>query len=507
MTLKVISPLRSTGGAVGGNDATSDAVLMTTSPVIQEASKHLDVVARRDSTALYGITCSADSTDTFINCNATSRTPAVAAGALSALAGTFIHVNQRQQSAQFAPSLSGLFRQEQALRNEIASLRQRLAVGLSQPNPSISQQYQITALQSQISQDQGSLSQLAVQESTIQQQVIDAQSNIHIVNPASASVAAINLHPARNAILGLIIGLGVAAALIVLLEYLDDTFRSSDDVIAVVGGPVLGAVRRFEGRPERAELIAVRAPRSAIAEAYRVACTNIHFAGHEQPMKLMLVTSARDGEGKTTTSMNLAATIALSGRRVLLVDIDLRRAGLTRAFGTKLGNGLSNFLIEGQPLPPVIHDTEIANLKIVPSGPFPPNPAELLGSVRMRQWIRQMTAAYDLVILDAPPILSLADTRMLAPLADSVILVIDPSVSTRRLVHQARLALDAVGATVLGVVINNGTLQADQQHHYNYYSGDDLSMPATQNGYADVPRPDEESLHLGTSSGAPTAAK
>jgi polysaccharide biosynthesis transport protein len=480
-TLEVSSPYAGSSYSSGANDANSDAVLMTTGPVFQEAVKHLDAAARRDPSALGSIRCSADANNVFITCSASSHDPAAAAGALNTLTRTFIAVNQAQQNAQYRPSLTGLQTQEKQVRAEIAGLRQRLTTALSVPNPSTVQQYRVTALQSQISQDQGSLSQLTVQESSIRQQILSAGTSIRIVNPAAPSSVAINLHPARNAFLGLIIGLGIAAALIVLLEYLDDTFRSSEDVTAILGTNVVGAVRRFENELEGSPIVAAKAPRSAIAEAYRVSRTNIDFASLEHPLHLLLITSSRDGEGKTTTSSNLAATYALSGKRVLLVDVDLRRAGLTRRFGLKAQSGLSTDLMES-PMGISAHDTEIPNLKIVPSGPFPPNPAELLGSPQMKEWLDRAQSEYDLIVLDAPPILSLSDTRMLGPMADAVLLIVDPSLSTRRLVRQARLALDAVGARVLGVIVNKGTFHSDQHYYYNYYTYYDTYSRLEQNG-------------------------
>jgi succinoglycan biosynthesis transport protein ExoP len=480
-TLEVSSPYAGSSYSSGANDANSDAVLMTTGPVFDQALKHLDAAARRDPSALGSIRCTADTNNVFITCSAASRDPAAAAGALNTLTRTFIEVNQAQQNAQYRPSLTGLQTQEKQVRAEIAGLRQRLTTALSVANPSTVQQYRVTALQSQISQDQGSLSQLTVQESSIRQQILSAGTSIRIVNPAAPSSVAINLHPARNAFLGLIIGLGIAAALIVLLEYLDDTFRSSEDVTAILGTNVVGAVRRFENELEGGPIVAAKSPRSAIAEAYRVSRTNIDFASLEHPLHILLITSSRDGEGKTTTSSNLAATYALSGKRVLLVDVDLRRAGLTRRFGLKAQSGLSTDLMES-PTGISAHDTEIPKLKIVPSGPFPPNPAELLGSPQMKEWLDHAQSEYDLVILDAPPILSLSDTRMLGPMADAVLLIVDPSLSTRRLVRQARLALDAVGARVLGVIVNKGTFHSDQHYYYNYYTYYDTYSRLEQNG-------------------------
>jgi non-specific protein-tyrosine kinase len=263
-----------------------------------------------------------------------------------------------------------------------------------------------------------------------------------------------------------VIGLAVAGALIVLLEYLDDHFHSADEIAEFTGLPLLGAVRKFEGEQDEMGTVAARMPRTAIAEAYRVARANIQFADKGGDLKVILVTSARDGEGKTTTANNLATTFALAGQRVLLVDADLRRPGLTRIMNLKDSDGVSSILVD--PEADVISSTDIVGLSVVPSGAIPPNPAELLGSSGMRRWIERSLENFDLIILDTPPVLSVADTRILATVADGVLLVIDPGQTTRRMVRQARLAIENVGGRVLGIMLNRDVMRGEG-YYYNYY--------------------------------------
>lgn len=466
MELEVASPNAGFGSS-SGNDANSAATLMTTGRVVSVAAKKLDALGRRDPSALSAASCSADANNLFVFCSTTSHDYRAAASALNTLGQTFLKVNGTAQRAQYEPNLRLLHQQEQQLKSDISNLRGQLTGLQSSTNPSTGNEYQITALQSQISQDNQSLTQLIGQESTLQQQIIAQSSAARIVSPAVPVRSPIGPHPARNALLGLIVGLGIAASLIVLLEYLDDTFRSSDEVAAVMGVNILGAVRRFRGPAEERGLLPYRDPRSAIAEAYRVARTNLEFASLDRDLRQVLITSAHEGEGKTTTSANLAATIALSGKRVLLVDVDLHRGGLTRLFDLRNQPGLSTAIVGHHDVS--ARETEVPNLWIVPSGPLPPNPAELLGSARMRDWLRQAVERYDMVILDAPPVLSVADTRVLAARVDGVVLIVDPSTSSRRLVRQMCAALNAVGARTLGTILNKGVFQADQQYYYQHY--------------------------------------
>lgn len=466
ITLQVSNP----GGARPPNDASTYAVLMTTSPVENLASQTLHSTNGADRVAVLsaigGAACSSDANDVFITCRTESTNARAIAPALDHLAATFISYEQRQQNNQYGSSLASLRQQEKQLKTEISALQQRLAGVQSGQNPSLTDQYRATAIQSQITEDQTSLSQLAVQESTVRQALSTSVASMQVVNPAPRAPAPIPRASSHGTELGAIVGFAIGIALIVLLEYLDDTFRSVDEVGEVTGLGILGAVRPYEQAKENA-FAAWRKLHSGVAEAYRVIRTNIQFTTIDNPPKVITVTSARDGEGKSTTSVNLSIAMALSNQRVLLVDADMRRHGLSSRFGWQGKPGLSNALIDpevevGAPV------DEIPNLTVVPAGPIPPNPAELLGSYRMTDWLAKQRAAYDIVLLDTPPVLSVADSRILAANSDGVLLLVDPTISSRRLVKQARLALDAVGTRILGTIVNKASFYS-QDSYYKYY--------------------------------------
>lgn len=474
-TLQVTPGSGSTSGR-SGNDANTDSVLMTTQPVIDIAYKLLGTKANRYSGALYAASCNADANDQFITCSTTSPDYRAAAAALNALAQAFVKYNSTAQGSHYVPVLSGLQQQENQISSEVSALENTLHALQRQVSnvpagqkPNLSIQYQITATQSQLTQDHASLSTLKVQESNVRDQQIQAQGDVHQVDPAIASKHEIGPHPARNAILGLILGFGVAAALIVLLEYLDDSFRSVDEIARVTGVNIIGSVARLQGQSQDMRLMVVKKPRSAFAEAYRVARTNLQFASLDRPAGTILVTSTRDQEGKTTTASNLAAAIAIAGRRVLLVDADLHRAGLTKSFELTGKPGLTTSLFD-TPIESVALPTEVVNLHIVPTGPLPPNPAELLGSQRMKHWLEAAKQQYDIVVMDGPPVEPVADGRVLATLADASILVVAPSLSTRRALRHTKTALDSIGARVLGVIVNKGTFRGDSYYYYGGYS-------------------------------------
>jgi capsular exopolysaccharide synthesis family protein len=266
------------------------------------------------------------------------------------------------------------------------------------------------------------------------------------------------------------VGILFAIGLVVLFEYLDDTFRSIDEVGEVTKLSVLGAVQPYKqagGSPFHAwqEL------HSGVAEAYRVIRTNIQFTSIDKSPGVITITSARDGEGKSTTAVNLAIAMALSQQRVLLVDADLRRQGLTSRFGYQQVSGLSDALINPG-IDVGVTVEEVPNLTVVPAGPIPPNPAELLGSDRMTEWLEKQRNMYDVVILDSPPVLSVADGRILSAVSDAVVMLADPTISSRRLVKQARFALATVGTPIIGVVINKARFYS-QESYYTYFYYDD----------------------------------
>lgn len=217
-----------------------------------------------------------------------------------------------------------------------------------------------------------------------------------------------------------------------------------------------------------ASLIAETDPRSAASEAYRTLRTNIQFAGLDQPCRCIVVTSATAGEGKTTSVANFGVVAAQSGSRVCLVDSDLRRPSLHRVFGLDSARGLTTALVEGSSLADVARPTRVANLWLVASGPLPPNPAELVGSKRMRELLEGATATFDLVVCDSPPVIAVADGVALAAQCDGVILAVRVGTVSHEVIRRAAEQIEAVKGKILGVLLNDVDLQRDG-YHYTYY--------------------------------------
>ena len=209
------------------------------------------------------------------------------------------------------------------------------------------------------------------------------------------------------------------------------------------------------GRREIYQLAALLYPRSSIAEGYRTLRTNIEFASIDAPIRTLLVASARSGEGKTVTATNLAVVFAQAGRKVLLVDADLRQPGVHLLFDLPNAHGLTTLLrSDDVSVDALAQATEQDNLRVLTTGPLPPNPAELLGSQRMRAVFERLKAGSDVVVFDSPPLQAVADAAILGSLADGTLLVVDAGRSRRRAVRLGRAALARAGANVVGAVLN-----------------------------------------------------
>jgi protein-tyrosine kinase len=218
----------------------------------------------------------------------------------------------------------------------------------------------------------------------------------------------------------------------------------------------------------RVRLVAETDPRSAASEAYRTLRTNIQFAGLDRPCRSILITSATAGEGKTTTAANLGIVIAQAGSPVCLVDSDLRRPNLHRLFGLDNTRGLTTALLEDLPFAQIAQPTRVANLSILTSGPLPPNPAELVGSKRMRELLEGASSSFDLVLCDSPPILAVSDPVALAAQCDGVILAVRVGTVAQDMVRRAAEQIAAVKGKILGVLLNHVNLTR-HGYHYGYY--------------------------------------
>ncbi|HEX3287768.1 MAG TPA: polysaccharide biosynthesis tyrosine autokinase [Mycobacterium sp.] len=296
-----------------------------------------------------------------------------------------------------------------------------------------------------------------------------------VVDPAKADAEPTSPDLLLNTIIGVIAALLVAIGIVFLLDYLDDTIKSSAEVEELLGLPTLGRtgiIRSARKLNADARIAAISQPRSVATESYRTLRTNLDFMAAATPIKTLLITSAIPGEGKTTTAANLAVVFAQAGRRTILLDADLRSPGVDRFFNVPNGRGLTNLLVSKElPIAEVAHRSKQPGLLIITSGPPPPNPAELLASPKMLAILDRLAGMSDIVILDSPPILAVSDALILASGSDATLVVVDAARTHRSAVQGAREALSRSGARILGVAINRLRKGAGAGHPDYDYSG------------------------------------
>jgi polysaccharide biosynthesis transport protein len=266
------------------------------------------------------------------------------------------------------------------------------------------------------------------------------------------------------------IGLVLALVAAVLLEYLDDTLKSPEDASKVAGLTTLGVITRIAGNSPAERLITVRHPKSPISEAYRAMRTNLQYSSLDEPLRTLVITSANPKEGKSTTLANLGIVMAQAGKSVVLVDSDLRRPMLHRIFQVQNKKGLTDLLLEDSPcLDGQLQETGIENLRLLTSGPLPPNPSELLGSKKMHGLLDQLSSQADVVLFDTPPALAVTDAAVLSSQTDGVLIVTDAGRTRRGAARQTVENLRQVGANLMGVAMNRLSPRNLGRGYYYYY--------------------------------------
>jgi capsular exopolysaccharide synthesis family protein len=314
---------------------------------------------------------------------------------------------------------------------------------------------------------------LKEQSITQENQAVD----VWIVEEAIPPKYPISPRKAMNLFLGLVLGLSGGIAFAFFAEYLDNTVKDPEDVERAFDIPVLGVVELWKSKGKSLESIVIKEPYSRLAECYRGLRTAIQLSFPDQPPKKLLVTSSSMQEGKTTTAANLALSLAQSNSRVLLIEGDLRKPRIHKVFNLDNTIGLSNYLagaVEGH----IIQKGPVPNLALIPSGPIPPNPSELLVSNRMKVLLDSVSKEFDFIVCDTAPLLPVADPRILGRLFDGVILVSRAGKTTYDQLERSLKILNDTGARFLGLVINAHDVKKSGYYHQSYY--DYYESPETE---------------------------
>jgi capsular exopolysaccharide synthesis family protein len=312
-----------------------------------------------------------------------------------------------------------------------------------------------------------------------------AAGNVSVVEEARVPREPIGPARARNIIIALMLSLGVGVGLAFLLDYLDDTLKSVEDVDRHLHLPTLALIpapreqRRLLARGHSAPdpgattaLALIDDARSPVAEAYRHLRTSLLLSSAGQPPRTVLVTSSQPSEGKTTTAVNIATMLAQTGAEVLVLDCDLRRPRVHTHFGVGNARGVTNYLSGDANVGDLVQSSErLPNLKVITSGPVPPNAAELLGSDEMRKLLYVLSENFTHIVIDSPPAISFTDASILSTMVDGVMLVVHGGRSSRAVVRRAKQQLQDVGAHIFGIVLNNVKLEGMDYYYSGYYSG------------------------------------
>ena len=302
--------------------------------------------------------------------------------------------------------------------------------------------------------------------------------NVRVLDRANPPSLPVSPKLSFNLTVGLVLGLLFGLVLAFVVESLDTTVKTPEAAEELVGAPLLGMVpmlsqakqHSIADAPER-DLAVFRDPTSIAAEACRSIRTNLMFISAQKDFQVFSVTSPGPQDGKTTVAINLATTMAQAGGRILLVDADMRKPRIHKSFSLKGDRGLSTVMTGDVQVSEAISKSEIPNLDVLPCGPMPPNPAELLHTERFRQILAQCRANYDRVIIDSPPIAPVTDPAIIGSVTDGVVLVLRAGHTTRDAAKFARRQLGDAGARILGLVINQTDRKgAGYGYGYGYYA-------------------------------------
>lgn len=309
--------------------------------------------------------------------------------------------------------------------------------------------------------------------------------NMRIVQSAEVPIAPVKPNKLLNIGLSILIGLSLGIGMAFFVEYLNNTINTAEDIERIVQLPALGAIPSLQSLSRKRlggsrgasestalattqnELVSAHDSVSSFSESYRALRTSLLLSSAEHAPRTMLITSSHPAEGKTTIVANTAISLAQTGARVLVLDADMRRPRCHKILNMKNDVGLSTYLSREIEIEKVVQDHETPNLQVMTAGPIPPNPSELLSSLKWRVLISELESRYDHIIIDSPPVIHVTDALIISPYADGVVLVVKSGQTPREAVLRAKQALYDVNAKVFGVVLNGVDLNSES-YYYNY---------------------------------------
>ena len=381
---------------------------------------------------------------------------------------------------------------ERSVRDE-ASLNNALAIAKSEAAQQNQASIQFNILKKNVEIANSLYTEFLQKTNQSKIQEHEQHNNTKMIDPPQVPMSPVAPNRPRTILIGFLVSLLAGVGLVFFLEYLDNTVKTVEDVSRYTQLPALSVIPAIGGRKRRAlkagtngsartegglslhannafnsdRLLALDS-RSSVAEAYRVLRTSVLLSSTEKPPKTILITSGQPGEGKTTTAVNTAISLAQLGSSVLIIDCDLRKPSVHKVLGVDHVVGLSTYLSRRGKLEDVIQALPVENLSVLTAGRIPPNPAEMISSPRMREMLQILGERFDHIVIDSPPLLKVTDPVILSTMVDGVILVVHGGKSTREVVKRTRHELSMAGAKIFGVVLNNVNLSDEGYESYSY---------------------------------------
>jgi len=405
--------------------------------------------------------------------------PANAALVANTVASELVTLVAQRNSAEIAARTGDLQKNIDVLQTQIDTDRSQIAqlqAGADASTDAV--QAQIADLNDDITRNENNIELYRTQ---IGATIINQGDSVKLFSPAVAPKAPYAPRKTLNMVLAILVGLMIAGGVVLLLDYLDNTVKSTLDFPSIVGGPLLATVRTVERmKPGRSQLFMLDDPKGVPAESIRLLRTNIEFASATRELASISLTSPNPGEGKSTIAANLAIGLAQAGFVTALIDADLRRPTQHRIFGAVNDRGLSTLLaFPDRNWQWAAQQTMLPNLRLITAGPLPPNPADLLSLDRMRMLMAELRESVDVILIDCPPVLAVSDPLIISSLVDGTAIVSLGGKTRLDALRKAAQVLHRGAPRIIGVVLNQQGDHSDGGYYYQDYN----ALPEGQTGF------------------------
>jgi succinoglycan biosynthesis transport protein ExoP len=438
----------------------------------------LDAAAQQLNNGLTGaqiggmVRASTDGDTQLLSVTAVDTDPVRAAAVANAVADQFAKYVKNQGTTSNGQTLAQLQAAYDQVDAQIKATQAQITTLQAQKNAdSQPVKNQIANLQATLDTLQPTYTSLLTNLATAKAASAVSLDRVSVAVPAVAPTAPFAPSLPVNLLLALFAGGLIAVGVIRVLVYFDNTVKMSSDFLPLVGAPLLSTVQAVKSMiAGKQQVFVLDQPKSAAAESIRLLRTNIEFASASREIASIGVTSASPGEGKSTIAANLAVTLAQAGFQTALLDTDLRRPTQHQIFGVANDRGMSTLLTAAdRPWSWAAHETMTPNLTLIPSGPLPPNPADLLSLDRLRQILTDMRSSFDVIVIDTPPVLAVSDPLIIAAHVDGMIVVAKAGKTRLDSIREAAETLHRGSIRIIGVVINQQTGKTDGGYYYNDY--------------------------------------